>query len=127
MKIIVAPDSFKGSLTAERAAMYIEEGIRRVLPSCTVDRIPIADGGEGTVEAMVAATGGEIVKAAVCGPLMEEVEGFFGILGDGRTAVIETACVSGLTLVPPDKRNPMLTTTYGMGQLISKALDRGCR
>ncbi len=127
VKIVIAPDSFKGSLSAGQAAAYIEEGILRVIPSCVTDRIPIADGGEGTAEAMVAATGGEIVKASVCGPLMEEVECFFGILGDGQTAVIETACVSGLTLVPQDKRNPMITTTYGMGQLISKALDRGCR
>jgi glycerate kinase len=127
MKIIIAPDSFKGSLSAGQAAVYIEEGIRRVIPSCAIDKIPIADGGEGTTEAMVAATGGKIVKASVCGPLMEDVEGFFGILGDGLTAVIETASAAGLTLVPPDKRNPMHTTTYGMGQLILKALDRGCR
>ena len=127
MKIVVAPDSFKGSLSAGQAAAYIEEGIRRVIPSCAIDKIPIADGGEGTVEAMVAATGGEIVKASVCGPLMEEVDSFFGILGDGQTAVIETASAAGLTLVPPAKRNPMLTTTYGMGQLILAALDRGCR
>jgi glycerate kinase len=127
MKIVIAPDSFKGSLTAEQAALSIERGIRRVIQGCTIDKIPIADGGEGTVEAMVSATGGRKFKAKVRGPLEEEVEGCFGILGDGLTAVIETACVSGLTLVPPEKRNPMLTTTYGMGQLISKALDRGCR
>lgn len=127
MRIVIAPDSFKGSLSAGQAAAYIEEGIRRVIPSCAIDKIPIADGGEGTVEAMVAATGGEIVKASVCGPLMEEVDSFFGILGDGQTAVIETASAAGLTLITQDKRNPMITTTYGMGQLISKALDRGCR
>lgn len=127
MKIVIAPDSFKGSLTAGQAADSIERGVRRVLPHCVVDKIPIADGGEGTVEAMTAATGGRVIRAFVRGPLGEEVEGFFGILGDGKTAVIETACVSGLTLVPPDKRNPMVTTTYGMGQLISKALDIGCR
>ena len=127
MKIVIAPDSFKGSLAAEQAALSIERGIRRVIQGCTIDKIPIADGGEGTVEAMVSATGGRKFKAKVYGPLEEEVEGCFGILGDGVTAVIETACVSGLTLVPPEKRNPMLTTTYGMGQLISMALDRGCR
>ncbi len=127
MKIVVATDSFKGSLTAKQAAVSIEEGIRRVLPECNVDKIPIADGGEGTIDAMVSATGGKLVKAFVYGPLTEEVEGCFGILGDGKTAVIETACVSGLTLLSPDSRNPMLTSTYGMGQLISKALDLGCR
>jgi glycerate kinase len=127
MKIVIAPDSFKGSLTAGQAAAYIERGIRRVFPSCTVDRIPVADGGEGTVEAMVSATGGKMVRKRVLGPLGDEVEGIFGILGDGRTAVIETASASGLTLIPPGRRNPMTASTFGTGQLIMEALDRGCR
>jgi glycerate kinase len=127
MKIVIAPDSFKGSITAVQAAAAIEKGIRRAFPTCNVDKIPMADGGEGTVDAMISAAGGKLIKAVVCGPLSEEVEGFFGILGDGKTAVIETASASGLTLIPSGRRNPMLTTTFGTGQLISKALDQNCR
>lgn len=127
MKIIIAPDSFKGSIEAKEVAEAIKEGILRVFPRCTVDLIPMADGGEGTVNALVSATGGRLVKVMVSGPLMEMVESTFGILGDGETAVIEMASASGLPLVPLDERNPMITTTYGTGQLILKALDMNCR
>lgn len=127
MRIVVAPDSFKGSLTALQVAEAVEEGIRRVVPDAEIIKVPMADGGEGTVQSLVDATGGRIVRRKVTGPLGEEVEAQFGILGDGVTAAIEMASASGLPLVPPDKRNPMVTTTYGTGELISAALDMGCR
>ena len=127
MKIVVAPDSFKGSVTALEAANAIEQGLRRVFPDAVIEKIPMADGGEGTVQSLVDATGGHIKTARVLAPLGNEVDAQFGILSDGKTAVIEMASASGLTLVPPDKRNPMCTTTYGTGQLIRTALEAGCR
>lgn len=127
MKIIIAPDSFKGSLTTIVAADAIADGIRAVVPEAEIISIPIADGGEGTVEALIRASNGKIVKTPATDPLGNKIESFFGILGDGQTAVIEMAAASGLPLVPNDKRNPMLTTTYGTGELIKAALDYGCR
>lgn len=131
MKIVIAPDSFKGSLTAKEAADAIEKGIRRILPDARIAKVPIADGGEGTVQALVDATGGQIVTVEVTGPIGERVRADFGIVGEGevapKTAVIEMAAASGLPLVPKGKRNPMRTTTYGTGELIRAALDRGCR
>ena len=127
MKIVVAPDSFKGSVTALQAANAIEQGLRRVFPDANIDKIPMADGGEGTVQSLVDATGGNIQTQCVLGPLENEVDAQFGILADEETAVIEMASASGLTLVPPNKRNPILTTTYGTGQLIRAALEKGCR
>ena len=126
MKIVIAPDSFKGSLTALEVADAIAEGIKRVMPEAEIDKVPMADGGEGTVQALVDATGGRIITEEVCDPLGNQIKADFGILGDGKTAVIEMATASGLPLVPADKRNPMLTTTYGTGELIRAALDRGC-
>ncbi|MBC8014740.1 MAG: glycerate kinase [Sporomusaceae bacterium] len=125
MRIIVAPDSFKGSVSALGVANAMERGILTIFPDAEVIKIPIADGGEGTVEAMVTATGGKMVAASVIGPLGEAVEAFWGILGDGNTAVIEMAAASGLPLVPIEQRNPCITTTYGTGQLIKAALDAG--
>lgn len=127
MKIVIAPDSFKGSLSALEVGNAIKEGIASIFPSAEIQIVPMADGGEGTVQALVDATGGRIVRARVHDPLMNEIEAIFGILGDGKTAVIEMASASGLPLVPTDKRNPMLTTTYGTGELIKSALDMGCR
>jgi len=101
--------------------------VRSVLPDCEIVCLPLADGGEGTVEALVAATGGRIVPAEVAGPLGEKVSAFFGILGDGETAALEMASASGLPLVPPDRRNPCLTTTFGTGELIRAAIASGCR
>lgn len=126
-RIVVAPDSFKGSATARQAAEAIARGLRRALPGVVVETVPMADGGEGTVDALVEATGGRFVEVTVTGPLGEDVRVRFGILGDGGTAVIEMAAASGLPLVPPERRNPLLTTTYGTGQLIRAALDRGAR
>ena len=127
MKIVVAPDSFKGSVTALQAANAIEQGLRRVFPDAVIDKVPMADGGEGTVQSLVDATGGDIHTKRVLDPLGDEIDAQFGTLADGETAVIEMASASGLTLVPPDKRNPMQTTTYGTGQLIKSALDAGCK
>ena len=126
MRILIAPDKFKGSLTAREVAAHIATGIRRVLPQAHLIEVPMADGGEGTVQSLVDATGGEIVGVTVTGPLGEPVEAFFGILGDGKTAVIEMASASGLVRVPPEKRNPMITTTRGTGELLLAAAARGC-
>ena len=125
MRILIAPDSFKGSLSALAAAQAMERGVKEVFPEAEVLKVPIADGGEGTVEALVAATGGELRRQWVQGPLQEPVEAFWGILGDGQTAVIEMAAASGLPLVPRDRRDPRLTTTHGTGELIKAALDAG--
>ncbi|UPQ89349.1 glycerate kinase [Vibrio sinaloensis] len=125
MKIVIAPDSYKESLTAMEVATAIESGFKQVLPHAEYVKLPMADGGEGTVQSLVDATGGHIVSAEVTGPLGQKVEGFYGVLGDGSTAVIEMAAASGLHLVEPEKRNPMLTTTYGTGELIKAALDAG--
>ena len=127
MRIVVAPDSFKGSLSAVDAAKAMEEGILSVFPAAEVKKVPIADGGEGTVEALVLATSGCILKNQVIGPLGDTVEACWGILGDGETAVIEMASASGLPLVPEGRRNPRITTTYGTGQLMKAAMDMGIR
>ena len=127
MRIVVAPDSYKGSVSALNVAEAMERGILRVFPSADVRKIPIADGGEGTVEALVSATGGQRRHTTVCGPLGEKVTALWGVLGDGRTAVIEMAAASGLPLLPMEKRNPLTATTYGTGELIRAALDAGLR
>ncbi len=131
MKIVVAPQSLKGSLDAPEVGHSIEAGIRAVLPDAEVLVIPVADGGEGTVRALVAATGGTLRTATVTGPLGQAVQAEFGILGEsaafsGRTAVIEMAAASGLPLVPPERRDPRATTTRGTGELMRAALDLGC-
>jgi glycerate kinase len=127
MKIVIAPDKFKGSLTAAEACDAIERGVRRVLPRARIVKLPLADGGEGTVRALVSATSGKLVTRRVTGPLGGKVSATFGLLGDGRTAVIEMAAASGLVLVPERKRNPLITTTYGTGELIAAALELGAR
>jgi glycerate kinase len=126
MNIIIAPTAFKGSLTATEAAEAIRQGVRAVLPTAETVGLPLADGGEGTVEALVTATRGHLVNTKVTGPLGQPVEAWWGILGDDITGVIELAAASGLTLLPPELRNPLLTTTYGVGELIRAALDTGC-
>ena len=127
MKIVVAPQSFKGSLGAQKVAEAIASGIKRILPDAEIIILPMADGGEGTVEALVYSTAGQIITTEVTGPLSEKVAARWGILGVGTSAVIEMAEASGITLVPPGKLNPLLTTTYGTGELIKVALDTGCR
>jgi len=126
MKIVIAPDSFKGSLSAFDAAKAIEEGVKKACPSASTVLVPSADGGEGTAESLVAATNGRVVDVTVSGPLMDPVKASYGILGDKKTCVIEMACASGLNLIGSSERNPMVTTTYGTGELIKKALDDGC-
>ncbi|MFP8641642.1 glycerate kinase [Priestia aryabhattai] len=123
MKIVIAPDSFKESLTALRVCEAVEKGIKTHFPNAEISKVPMADGGEGTVQSLVDATDGEVIQARVTGPLGKEVKAFYGILGDGKTAVIEMAAASGLHHVPVDKRNPLVTTTRGTGELILKALD----
>ncbi len=125
--IVIAPDSFKGSLSAVEVCDAMERGVRKVLPGADVVKIPMADGGEGTVAALVSSTRGHIERQEVRGPLGEKVNAHYGILGDGKTAVIEMAAASGLPLVPPGKQNPLYTTTYGTGELILAALEKGCR
>jgi glycerate kinase len=127
MRILVAPDSYKGSLSAVAVAEAMAEGIRAVLPDAEVVLTPIADGGEGTVEAMVRATGGRILHTRVGGPLGEPERAAWGVLGDGVTAVIEMAAASGLTLVPEERRDPRRACTFGTGQLVRAALDQGYR
>ncbi|WP_044018708.1 glycerate kinase [Thermoanaerobacter italicus] len=127
MKILIAPDKFKESLSALKVADSIEKGILKVFPKVVIEKVPLADGGEGTVESLVNATGGKIIKTNVKDPLFRDIESFYGILGDGETAVIEMAAASGLYLLKDYERNPMITTTYGTGQLIKDALDKGCR
>ncbi len=127
MKVVIAPDSFKGCLLSPEVAAAIAEGVRRAAPDAEAVQVPVADGGEGTVYALVSATGGQMVTVQVEGPLGEPVQATFGLLGDGRSAAIEMAAASGLPLVPEDRRDPTKTTTYGTGQLIREALDRGAR
>lgn len=127
MKIVIAPDSYKESLSALEVACAIEAGFRQVFPDAEYVKIPVADGGEGTVEAMVAATRGRVITVDVTGPLGEPVQAFYGISGDEHTAFIEMAAASGLESVPPAKRNPLKTTSWGTGELIRHALDAGVK
>jgi len=127
MKIVIAPDSFKDSLSALEVSEKIKSGIQNVNSDIDIDSIPIADGGEGTVQVLVAATNGSLKESVVVGPLGEEIKAEWGILGDGNTAVIEMAAASGLPLVPVSKRNPLQTTTFGTGQLIKEAVRNGCK
>jgi glycerate kinase len=130
MKIVIAPDSFKESLSALQVAAAIEAGMREVFPDAEFVKVPVADGGEGTVQALIDATGGWRVEQHVSGPLGEPVHAFYGRTGDGAgdsTAVIEMAAASGLELVPPAQRDPRITTSRGTGELIRHALDAGAR
>ena len=132
MKFLFASDSFKGSLTSIRTMELLTKAARQVFPGCECCGIPVADGGEGTVDAVIAATGGRMVLAEVHDPLMKEnhemkkIQAVYGII-DGNRAILEMAAASGLTLVPESKRNPMFTSTFGTGELILDALNRGCR
>jgi glycerate kinase len=126
MRIVIAPDKFKGSLSAKDVAIAIADGVRSVAGSAEVDVCPVADGGEGTVEALVAATGGRFETRRVTGPRPDmTVDATFGVLGDGRTAVVEMAAASGLALLPREDRDPYQTTTYGTGELLIEAAKLG--
>lgn len=123
MKFILAPDSFKESMTAKEACISMENGIRKVFKDATCIHVPMADGGEGTVDALIESTNGNLHEVEVTAPLGNKVKAKFGILGDGKTAVIEMAEASGIHLVKLEDRNPLLTTTFGTGELIKYALD----
>jgi glycerate kinase len=126
MKLLFASDSFKGSLTSEKTVELLSRAAREVFGECECSGVPVADGGEGTVEAVIAAEHGEYINVKVHGPLMEETESFYGTF-DGIKAVIEMAAASGLPMVPEELRNPLNTTTFGTGELILDALKRGFR
>lgn len=125
MKIVIAPDSFKESMTALEVANAIESGFKQVFPQAEYIKIPMADGGEGTVQSIVDATKGHIKKLEVTGPLGGPLEAFYGLSEDNSLAIIEMAASSGLDKVPMKKRNPLKTTTWGLGELIKDALDEG--
>lgn len=127
MKIVVAPQGFKGSLDATDVAQAIARGVRQVFPGAEIKVLPVADGGEGTVRALVQASGGRTVTTRVMGPLERPVNATWGVLGDGTTGVIEMAAASGLPLIRRDERNPARTTTFGTGELIRHALEMGMR
>ena len=125
MKIVIAPQAFKGSLSALSAARAIGRGVLASDPTTEIALVPVADGGDGTLSALIDSTDGQIFKSIVTGPLGFAVESEWGVMGDGKTAVIEMAQASGLVLVPPKRRNPLNTTTRGTGQIIKEALDKG--
>lgn len=126
MKFLFASDSFKGTLSSERITELLDASAKALFPDCETEGVPVADGGEGTIDAVIQALKGSYRKVMVNGPLMEERESFYGVF-EGDSAIIEMAAASGLPMVPPELRNPLNTTSYGTGQLICDALDRGCR
>lgn len=125
-KIVVAPDSFKGSLSSTEVANAIEKGIKKVIPNCKVVKLPIADGGEGTMDTLVNALKGEKIKITVNDPLMRPVEVEYGLVQNGKTAIIEMATANGLTLLQKEEQDPSITTTFGTGEIIKDALKRNC-
>ena len=125
MKIIIAPQSFKGSVSAMEAAKAIQRGVLAAAPDAETVLVPVADGGDGTLETLVDSSEGRIFRTIVTGPLGQALEASWGAMGDDQTAVIEMARASGLALVPPHQRNPRVTTTRGTGEIIKEALDRG--
>ena len=127
MRVVIAPQSFKGSVTGPEAARAIREGVLRAFPEAETDLVPVADGGDGTLDALVEATHGRTFSSHVSGPTQERVRARWGVMGDGKTAVIEMAQASGLALLAYRDRNPRHTTTYGTGQLILRAMERGYR
>ena len=127
MKIVIASDSFKGSLASMEVARSVEMGILDVFPSCDIVKVAVADGGEGTMDALCQSLGGRFIRIPVEDPIGRTINASYVILEDGNTAVLEMSSASGLTLLTPAERNPMLTSTYGTGQLIDDAIGRGCR
>lgn len=124
---VLAPDSFKESMTAKEVCVAMEKGLRKIYPTASYIHVPMADGGEGTVQSLVDASGGSLHQQEVSGPLGHTVTAQYGILGDGTTAAIEMASASGIHLVTKETRDPLRTTTYGTGELIRACLDRGIR
>ena len=126
-RLTIAIDSFKGSLSSREVAEAFADGWHEVLPDCEIATLPIADGGEGTLEALVGAMGGEYVEVGVHDPLLRPIKAKYGIIGEGQSAIIELASASGLTLLREGERNPMETSTYGTGEMVADAVKRGCR
>lgn len=126
-KIVIAADSFKGSISSRRFAEVCRGAVLSIIPDCEVVTIPLGDGGEGTVEALISAVGATKVSVAVCDPLMRDTTTVYGVSPDGSTAIMEMAQASGLPLLSESERNPLITSTYGTGQMILDALGRGCR
>lgn len=126
MKVVIASDSFKGSCSSLEVAEAIEKGIRRICDDIEIVKIPVADGGEGTVDTLVIGTGGQYEEVEVVGPLGKKIKAKYGIL-EGNIAVIEMAAASGLPLLKEEERNPMIATTYGTGEMIKAAMEKGCR
>ena len=124
MKFLFASDSFKGTLSSDQTIELLTKAAQEVFGSCETSGVPVADGGEGTTDAVVKARSGEIITVPVHGPLMEMEQGFYGRLS-GSEAILEMAAASGLPMVPEEKRNPLNTTTYGTGELLKAALDAG--
>ncbi|SFI61446.1 glycerate kinase [Thermoflavimicrobium dichotomicum] len=127
MRIVIAPDSYKGSLSAKEVGITVMKAFSSVMSDATISVVPMADGGEGTVDALVYATNGKIKPMKVLGPLLDPVDSYFGVLGDEQTAVVEVANIAGLTMVPKEKRNPLQTSTYGLGQMMQMILEQGYR
>ncbi len=127
MKIVIAPDSFKGSLSALEVGKAIQSGIIKVDNRITTVLVPMADGGEGTVQSLIDASGGKIIQTTAHDPLFRKIKSFYGIMGDGKTAVIEMAAASGLPLLKTEERNPLKTTSFGTGELIKDAMSKGCK
>ena len=127
MNIVIAIDSLKGSLTSLEAGKAIETGIKKVYSEAVTKVLPLADGGEGTVEALTLGMGGKLQSIEVTGPLGDKIRAQYGILSDGKTAIVEMAAAAGITLVPDNKRNPLYTTTYGVGEILLDAMHKGCR
>ena len=127
MKVAAAIDSFKGSMTSLEVAEAFEKGVKKVYKDAEFIKIPLADGGEGTVKALIDNLDGKMINIKVKDPLMRDIDSFYGISGDGKTAVIEMAAASGLPLLSLDERNPLKATTFGTGELIKDALEKGCR
>jgi len=127
MKIVVAPDSYKGSMTSAEVASTIELALKKAIEHVEVLTVPMADGGEGTVEALVKATNGQLIHTMCTGPLGDKVKTIYGQLGNSQTVILEVASTSGLTMVSTENRNPLKTTSYGLGELIKRCLDKGIR
>lgn len=127
MKVVIAPQEFKGSISALEAARAMEKGVKRVVPNIETVLVPVADGGDGTLQTLVETSGGKLHKISVTGPLGSEVESLWGAMGDGRTAVIEMARTSGLALISQDKLDCLTATTYGLGEAIKASLESGFR
>lgn len=124
---VLAPDSFKGSMTAKEVCRAMEKGLRKIFPEANYIHVPMADGGEGTTQSLIDATGGQVYHLNVTGPLGTRVEASYGIMGNGNVAVIEMASASGIQFVTQETNNPLVTTTYGTGELISACLDKGIK